>query len=500
MTLATTRLGTARSAGGLHAPVLAVLAAALWLACSTNPATGKREVVLVSTDEEIEIGEEASQQMEQELGILDDAALTEYVQQVGARVAAQSPRVDVQYTFRIIDSPDINAFAFPGGYIYVTRGLLALANSEEELANVLAHEVGHVAARHFARGQIRRQGAGMLSMIGTLAAVALGSGEAAQVMAGLSQVAGAGYVAAYGRDQEREADAIGQTLAARAGYSPTGLADFLRSLDREAEMRLGRRRTPGFLDSHPATPERASRAVARARSLELETAPRIAAGRADFLERLSGLIVGDDPAQGIFVEQEFLHPDFDLRLQFPGGWLTRNATSFVGALSPTENALIKLEIQERGTDVRAAAARYLETVRGGIVQQNGLRIGGLRAYRAVVREAESAVELTWIAHREIVFRMTAITQLERYAAGYRRLFRETADSMRPLEPNERAKLVPVRLDTVTARDGETLEALSARTGNRWTVEETASANAIFAYDPLRAGQLIKVALPKPPSS
>jgi predicted Zn-dependent protease len=499
MTLATTRSGGAAS-GRIRRCLVALLTSTLLFGCSTNPATGKREVVLVSTDEEVEIGERATEQMEQELGILADAALAEYVQEIGARVAAHSPRSDLTYTFKILDSPDINALAFPGGYIYVTRGLLALANTQDELANVLAHEVGHVAARHFARGQIRRQGAGMLTLIGTLAAVALGSGEAAQVMAGLTELAGAGYVASYGREQEREADAIGQQLAARAGYDPDGLAAFLRSLDRETQMRLGRRPAPTFLDSHPATPERTGRAVALARTLEVAPAPGVAMERADFLARLSGLVVGDDPAQGVFFDEEFLHPDFDLRLEFPGGWRTRNASTFVGAISPTENALIKLEVQASGSDVREAAASYLATVRGATVQQNGLRIGKLRAYRAVVREAESAVELTWIAHRDVVFRLTAITQVERYAGAYRRLFRETADSLRPLMPEERARLVPVRLDTVTARDGETIEALSERTGNRWTIEETATANAIFAFDRLRAGQLIKVAIPRDSST
>jgi len=456
----------------------------------------ERQVIL-SDDRELEgekeLGRQAAEEVARETGLVSDPELVAYVKSIGERVAARSPRTDVEYTFQIADTPDVNAFALPGGYIFVTRGLLALTNSEAELANVLAHEVGHVAARHFAERQSRARNVGMLSTVGMLAAAVMGSGEAAQLLLGLSQTVGAGYLAAYGRDQEREADDMGQRMAAMAGWDPRGMSDFLDTLDRNTQVELGERPKSSFLATHPSTPERVAVTSARARQLtpsgELQGPSREA-----FLERLRGLVVGVDPAQGLFEEQTFLHRDFDLRIEFPTGWVTRNTSSAVGAVSQNQAALLKLELQGPGSDVREAAASYMAGLRGRVLRKNGLRVGGLPAYRAVIVEGESAVEITWFTHRDVVFRLTGVTEAPRYPNRYERLFGETARSIRPLRPDEIERIERTTLDVREARAGETLRAFSERTGNRWSLEQTAAANRIFAYDPLSAGQQVKIAV------
>jgi len=456
-----------------------------------------RRVILASSERELEAekaaGKQAAEQVEQQLGLVDAPELVSYVQSVGRRVAEQSPRGEVEYAFQVVDTADVNAFALPGGYIYVTRGLLALTNSEDELANVLAHEVGHVTGRHHIRQQSRAQSAGLLSTVGTLAAVALGGAEAAQLLAGLSQSVAAGYLASHGREQEREADAIGQLLASRAGWDPAGMPAFLETLDRDTQIQRGSRPKVSFLDTHPTTPERVVMTAARARQLRDAAPARSGLPRPEYLDRLVGLAVGEDPAQGIFEDQTFLHRGFDLHLSFPGGWSVRNTPSSVGALSKNEAALLKLELQGRGDDVRAAAAQFLESARGRVVRRNGLRLGGLPAYRAVLVAGESAVELNWITHHGLIFRLTGVTAADKYPNAYERLFRETAESLRPLMPEEVERIQRLTLRTVRARAGETLAQLTERTDNRWSIEQTAAANRLFPYDPLEDGQLIKIA-------
>jgi predicted Zn-dependent protease len=198
--------------------------------------TGENEIVLMSPEREAAMGREASLEVERDIGLVAAPGLAAYVGSLGERLGALSPRQDVSYSVQVVNMPETNAFALPGGYTYVSRGLLALANTEGQLVNVIAHEVGHVAARHAAGRETRAVGVGLLSMLGTIAAGVLGGAEAAQTVAQIGQVAGAGLIATYSRDQERQADRVGQELAARAGWDPAAMAEFLRSLERETAL------------------------------------------------------------------------------------------------------------------------------------------------------------------------------------------------------------------------------------------------------------------------
>jgi predicted Zn-dependent protease len=464
--------------------------------------TGESEFVLMSPEREASAGREASQQVEQEMGLVQDPAITGYVSALGARLAAQSPRKDTSYRFFVASMPETNAFALPGGYIYVSRGLLALANSEDELACVIGHEIGHVAARHSAQRETRAAGVGLLSALGTIAAAVLGGAEAAQAAAQLGQVAGAGLIASYGRDQERQADTIGQQMAAKAGFDPAGMASFLRSLERETTLQLGKTRRPSFLDSHPATPERAATAAGLARQLGSRGAAPDAAKRAAFLQRFEGVMVGEDPAEGVVRDNLFLHPDMDFRLRFPTDWRVQNGRSAVGAMEPQGAAMIVLEAQEKGDDPRAAAQRYVNANAQGlqIVDHGPTRVGGARAYRARALAASQqgtlGVHFTWIAHHGMILRLQGVTA-QQSLGRFGPLFERTAENFRPLTPDERSSIRERRLHIATARAGEMLEALSERTGNAWSLEQTAVANNLVPHDRLEAGQRVKVVVERP---
>ena len=480
----------------------AVLCIAL-LACATNPVTGREEIVLMSPAREASAGKEAAAQVREEMGLVEDPALLAYVRSVGARVAAHSPRKDVSYQFAIANMAETNAFALPGGYIYVSRGLLALARSEDELANVLAHEVGHVAARHAAQRETQALGVGLLAMLGTLAAGAVGGAGAASAVSQLGQVAGAGLIASYSRDQERQADEVGQQMAKAAGYDPGGMATFLNALDQEATLKLdGKSRRPSFLDSHPATPERVASASTRARTLGTTGVLAPVPVRDVFVARLEGILIDEDPAEGVVRGQTFVHPGLDLHLVFPEGWGIQNGRQAVGAQEPEGAALIVLLIQESGNDPRAAAEKFVQANAQSLELLDHGKMDGtaVPAYRVRARVALSqgtgGAELVWLAHGGAIYRLQCLSSAQGFA-GFVPSFDRTAKSFRALTSEERADVREHRLHVARAAGGESLAALAERSGNVWKLEQVAVANGVEARASLTAGQRIKLAVERP---
>jgi predicted Zn-dependent protease len=312
----------------------------------------------------------------------------------------------------------------------------------------------------------------------------------------LFQVAGAGLIASYSRGQEREADDFGQRIAAAAGWDPAALARFLRTLERDTELRGAATPMPTFLSSHPITAERIENTSRRAATLPVVPAPPIAASRAAFLAKLDGLLIGPDPAEGVFRDSRFLHPGLRFAIDFPAKWRTANGRTVVGAAAPEQDAVAILEIQERGDDPAAAAARFAEANRLELRNGQNLRIGGYGAHRALAviqtRQGPIALDLTWIAHPAAIFRLTGMSPSARFA-GYAKTFAQVARSFRRLSDGERAGIRDLRLHVVTARAGESLTALSRRTGNAWTAEETAVANGLALGGRLSAGEPVKIA-------
>jgi predicted Zn-dependent protease len=476
--------------------------ALLWLlaGCAINPVTGQRELVLMSPEREAQIGAQTAAQVAEEVGLVESPALTAYLEEIGQRLARHSPRRDVVYRFAVVDMEEPNAFALPGGYVYVSRGLLAIANSEAELANVVGHEIGHVAARHSAQRETRAIGAGVLAALGTAVAGAVGGAGAAEGAAQIGQVAGAGWIASYGRDQERQADEVGQKLAAQAGWDPTAMARFLDTLGRAAELETGERRRPSFLDSHPMTSERVRNTALRAEALQVTPAAPIAGTRSAFYARLANLLIGPDPAEGLFRDQRFLRPGLDFALDFPPGWKTQNARNAVAAQSPGGDAALVLQTQGESGDPGKAAQLFAQSNQIPLGKGKRERIGGFPAYRVraelQTQQGPAITDLTWIAHPRATFRLLGIAPSGRFG-DYAGTFRDAARSFRPLTRSERSGITERRLRVVKARGGESLAALSRRTGNAWSLDETAVANDRPIEGPLRAGEPVKIAVEVP---
>ncbi len=468
-----------------------------------NPVTGRREVVLVSRDQEQAAGREAAAQVADAMGIFADARLTAYVASVGQRVAARSPRENVDWRFEIVDQESPNAFALPDGHIYVSRGLLELANSEDELAGVLAHEVVHVAARHHAQQQTRATGVGLLSLPAVLAGAVIG-GPVGQVVQAPLIVLGSGIVASYSRDQEREADRVGQRLAAEAGYDPGALAGYLSSQARWSEGREARTREPGFFDTHPSTPERVEAAREHAGTLPRRTVAGLASGREAFLRRIDGLLVGGNPAEGVFEGARFLQPDLMFSLRFPEGWQTLNARSHVGAFSPDGKASVVLEIEGPGSDPQAAARAMLaEIARDApleLLAAESSSIAGRPAFRAEAlagrRGRVTYLHLTWIAHAGLIHLVAGVADAA-HARTHQVALASAAGSFRPLQASERASIRERRLRLARTRAHEGLAALVRRTGCAWDAETVALVNALPTDVEPGPDRLVKIAVEQP---
>jgi predicted Zn-dependent protease len=477
-----------RCTRALGARAALALAAASALGCglfarSEAPPAAReppRRTVLATEWDDRRAGERAEKQAIAELGLLQDPALQAYVQEVGARVAAHARQTGFDYRFQVVDAWTPNAFAVPGGAIFVSRGLLALTNSEDELANVLAHEIVHVANRHAAAQQF----------VVSATPFAFGWWGAAQV-------------AAYARDQEREADDGGQRLAAAAGYDPAAMASLLRALEQEERLQLGASRLPSFLQHHPANTERMAAAFARGAELrERRGAP--ARDPAAHLRRLEGLVVDANPAEGVFLGSRFVHPDLGFALSFPEGWKLVNTSRMVAAFSPQRNARFALEGAGPGDDPRVAAGRFLagEALALGveILAAQSLEIDGRPAYevrgQAGSPNGAMAGQLTWIAHEGMVYRLSAAAPAP-LAGRYFGRARAMARSFRAITPEERAAIRVQRLRVVPALPGEDLAALSRRTGNAWDPARTAVLNGLLPGAPLPEGRLVKIVISEP---
>lgn len=482
-----------RNACAVLQALLLVVPVGLLAGCRTNPVSGREELVLMSEETEQKIGDEASKQVEAQLGIVADESLSEYVKALGEELAQYSPRQDVEYSFHVVEMAEPNAFALPGGYIYISRGLLTLANSEAEVASVIAHEIGHVAARHAAQRDTAAKLATALTLIGVVAAVAAsGDGRAA----GGTQFLAQGLLAAYNRDQERESDRIAIELTSRAGIDPGGMARFLKQLDNSTRLRTGASRLPYFFDTHPATPERFAEATTRAQVARWTPGFSIAPTRRDYYDRIDGVVVGPSASEGVFRDNIFLHADLGFALRFPPGWLYQNTRGQVMAFAPAGDGIAVLELAGPGDDPRARAVEYAEQMGITLLDGAPIRLGSLKAFRAraVVRSPNGPVDslITWVAYDGLVFQLSAGT-LGGGLPKYDGIVRSFARGFRPLSAEERDQIDELRLRIVEAHEGETLEQISARTGNDWNLNETAVANALFIDQPLREGQLVKIA-------
>ena len=473
------RARTTRAAAALSALV------ALCAACAAPAPTQKpaaRTVVLSTAEVDAKVGEEASREVAAQVGVVRDEKLERYVEALGQKLVRFAPRQPFAYRFRVVDQWSPNAFALPGGHIFVSRGLLVLTNSEDELACVLAHEITHAAARHAAGRQAFSEQMNPFSL-------------------GVPRMAS---IAAYARDQERAADTGGQRICAAAGYDPRALGVFLLSLDKIERLQMGASRIPTFLDTHPSSPERVAGASISAAALGAPAERESVASRESYFEHLAGLILGTDPAEGVVQGSRFLHPDLDITVTFPSGWRIANTPAAVVAISPKGDARFALEDAGKGTDPEAVARGYLAKrlteVRAQIDFAEPQQTRCCKTFvvrgKLATPQGEIAGQLTWVALGGRVYRVSAASRpidLAKYAERAA----QTVRSVRSLTPEERASIMVDRLQLAAALQGESIAEFSKRTNNVYDVHRTAIANDLEVGARLTAGQVLKIGVRGP---
>ena len=427
----------------------AALACILAAGCAVNPVTGRRQLALISEAQEIQIGRQASQEVAQTLGLVEDQALQQYVQRVGQQLARESERPDLPWSFGVVDDPTPNAFALPGGFIFLTRGMMNLMESEAELAAVLGHEIGHVTARHsvtqISRAQLAQLGLGLGSIFFP---------GAAQTFGGLAQTGMQLLFLRYSRDAERQADELGFRYALREGYEVREMDDIFATLLRVGEA-SGRSSLPSWLSSHPAEPERIRAAQARADTV---TRAPLASRREDFLARIDGQVYGENPRQGFFRDGLFLHPDLRFRIEFPQGWRTQNLPQAVNALAPRQDAVMQLTLAQ-AANAEDAARRFFsqQGVRPG--QAGRQSVNGNPAvvgyFQAQTQQGVVSGMAAFIDYGGRTYQVLAFTPAQRFR-GYELAFRRAIFSFDQLTDPAALNVRPNRVDIVRTNRQMTL--------------------------------------------
>ncbi|MEJ2760061.1 MAG: M48 family metalloprotease [Gammaproteobacteria bacterium] len=447
-----------------------LLVPALLGGCATNPVTGKQDFVLMSQQDEINLGKKLNQQVLQQYPVYNDVALQDYVQYVGQKVAAKSDRPNLQYHFTVLDSDEVNAFALPGGWIYITRGIMAYLNSEAQLAAVLGHEIGHVAARHAVRQYSARQLTGLGAALGAAFIPGLGQVAGQQVMGLL----GTAMLRGYGREQELEADRLGAKYMARSGYDPEAMLDVLRTLKGQEAFELK---------------------LARAEHRQ----PHIYHGlfANDYLRRIDGLTFGKDDRNGIIRGRDFYDGPLDFAMRFPARWQIQNQPNRVLAVSPARDAMLQLSTLP--ADPRQTPAQFLTAKLGvkTIGRGRSLTIHGLHAYTTTALintgSGRSLARVTVIYHQRLAFILAGITKDSGSLGGYDNDFLDAARSFRSLTSAERAFAMRTdRLKLIRADAGTSFKELAARTPlQKFPEDQIRLLNAMYPQGKIRPGELIK---------
>ncbi len=465
----------------------AFLAVATLAGCATNPVTGGKDFVLMSEGQEIDLGRQYHKEVMKQYKVYDDPELAALVDKLGQELAEKSHRSGLDFQFILLDSPEVNAFALPGGFVYITRGIIAYMNSEEELAGVLGHEIGHVTARHSVRQHAATTTAGLL---GAVATIITGSQGVAQ----LSNQLGGALVSGYGRSHELEADRLGAEYLARTGYDPQMMLEVVGILKDQEEFEIQRareeRRQPkiyhGVFSTHPDNDRRLQEVIEAAEKFRNPEAKR--SDPEAFLKVLDNVTFGNSEDQGIVHGNRFYHKDLDFRIEFPSGWRVENQPDQLLAIQPGEKAMfmVRLDQQQGRESPEAFLHRKFDKLRRG----QSLATNG---YTGLVEGnspfGTGTIRVAAVAQNGNMFIL--------YGAASGRIpdneFFGTVRSIRHLDEQERALATARHIKLIRAGPGETFAALAVQSDLDKNAEsQLRLLNGMYPDGEPRKGQLVKV--------
>jgi predicted Zn-dependent protease len=434
-----------------------VTCAAAMTACATNPVTGKSELSLVSEEQEIQLGQQSAQEVAQSIGLVQNDALQNYVQRVGADLAKDSERPNLPWTFRVVDDPTPNAFALPGGFIFVTRGMLDYMSSEAELASVLGHEIGHVTAKHSVQQISRTQ----------LAQLGLGLGAVlSPTIARYSDIASTGLqllFLKYGRDAERQADDLGFKYMLQDNYDPRAMANMFTTLQR-IESASKQSPLPTFLSTHPYPEERLQATQQRLAQLS-RSLDNLQVNRDPYLRQVDGLVFGENPRNGFFQNGVFYHPDLRFRLSFPQGWQTQNLSQAVVGVSPQQDAIVQLTLAESQSASTAAQQFFSQQGVQPAAQASRTSVNGVPAVASYFQAQTDQGVLQGLAgfleYGGRTYQLLAYSPAGSFSQ-YQSLFSQVLSSFAPVTDQRILAVSPNRVQVVRLDQAQTLAQFNQR--------------------------------------
>lgn len=420
--------------------------------CAVNPVSGKHELMLISEDSEVKLGRQMHGQVAREYGIHEDSNLTDYVNDFCQRLSRLSHRTNLPYQFKILDTPVINAFALPGGYIYFTRGILAHFNSEAELAGVMGHEIGHITARHSAQQYSRAQLAQIGIGVGMILSDTLTDyGELVQFGVGM-------LFLSFSRENERQADDLGVEYSIKAGYDATQLAEFFETLER-VHPSSDRSGLPTWFSTHPNPVNR--RQMVKQRSMEWRQRLNLGSlkiNRDEYLNRIDGLIFGEDPRQGYIENNVFYHPLLRFQFPVPRNWKLQNTRTLVHMTSNRKDADILFTISSSPSP-QESARRFVNKSKVTVIDADRDMINGLRAHRLISqyksRQGKARVISFFIQKDDKVYIFHGRSPMSRFN-GYLSTFESTMRQFKSLTDHGKLNVKPTRIRIRSTRSSGSL--------------------------------------------
>jgi predicted Zn-dependent protease len=466
----------------------ALLPLVLLASCATNPVTGRPEIVLMSESQEIAMGKEAAPEIAAAMGIYKDDELQRYVESIGMRMASSSERPQLPWQFRVIDDSAVNAFAVPGGFVYITRGILAYMDNEAELASVVGHEIGHVTARHSVQQMTRQQFANIGLGIGMIGLAVIGAGQLGEM---LGSVVGSGMqllFLKYSRDDETQADDLGFRYMSAAGYAPEEMPKVFHTLYRTTTAEGGAR-VPEWASTHPAPENREGRIQEKIAKLAADR-PRGHIERDAYLAKIDGIVYGADPRAGYFDHANvFHHPDLGVRVSFPAGWKGVNQPTAVMAVSPDQDAAVRLTLAKEKT--AAAAARAFLSQEG--IQSGATSAGSLNGLSAVSAGFGAATQqggiqgrVAFVEHGGHVYQLLGLAPQQRFSSYSKILGSSIASFARETDPEVLA-VKPWRVDVVKPARSLSIQEFADAYPGPVSPDELAIVNGVEAPGRYEAG-------------
>jgi predicted Zn-dependent protease len=440
------------------------------IGCARNPVTGKSELSLVSEAQEIQMGQQGAKEVEQSIGFYKDPAVNAYVADIGKRMAAVSERPNLPWEFHVVDDAAVNAFAIPGGFIYVTRGLMSSINTEAELATVIGHEIAHVTNRHsvqqISKSQLAQLGLGIGSILSS-------------DIAKFGQLAGAGLgllFLKYGRDAENQADQGGFRYALGQNYDVREMPNVFVTLGRLSES-SGGGKLPEWLSTHPDPGNRIEHIEKMLDTTNLDQR-KLIVDREDYLRRIQGMTFGEDPRQGYFEGNAFYHPQMRFQMQFPSDWKTQNMPQAVVGVSPNQDAIFQLGLAGQ-TPPEQAARQFLSQQGVQAGNASTASINGLPAassyFQAQTEQGVIEGIVSFVSYGGQTFGLMGYTPTGKLGS-YDRAFQQTIGSFGQLRDQSKINVQPARVELVKVPRQMTLEQFNSQYPSTVPVEQLAIIN------------------------